>query len=39
MKEIKRLGKTVAQKVKIAIGNIVENPYLGEPLKGEFAYI
>jgi len=39
IKEIKRLGKPVAQKVKKAIGDIAENPYLGEPLKGDLADI
>lgn len=28
IKEIKKLGKPVAQKVKKAIGDIAENPYL-----------
>lgn len=39
IKEIKKLGKPVAQKVKKAIGDIAENPYLGEPLKGDLADI
>lgn len=37
IKEIKKLGKPVAQKVKKAIGDIAENPYHGEPLKGDLA--
>jgi mRNA interferase RelE/StbE len=39
IKEIKKLGKPVVQKVKIAIEDIAENPYLGEPLKGDLADI
>lgn len=39
IKEIKKLGKPIAQKVKQAIGDIAENPYLGEPLKGDLADI
>ena len=35
VKEIKKLGKQTIQKVKKAIGEIAENPYLGEPLKGD----
>ena len=33
------MGKPVAQKVKKAIGDIAENPYLGEPLKGDLVDI
>jgi mRNA interferase RelE/StbE len=39
IKEIKKLGKPVAQKVKKAIGDIAENPYLGESLKGDLEDI
>lgn len=36
---MKKLGKPVVHKVKKAIGEIAENPYLGEPLKGDLADI
>lgn len=40
IREIKKLGKSVAQKVKKAIGDIAENPYLGgESLKADLADI
>ena len=39
LKEIKKLGKQIIQKVKKAIGEIAENPYLGEPLKGDLSDI
>lgn len=39
IKEMKKLGKPVVQKMKKAIGDIAENPYLGEPLKGDLADI
>ncbi|MFZ3590120.1 hypothetical protein ACOI1C_12770 [Bacillus sp. DJP31] len=36
IKEIKKSRKPVAQKVKKAISDIAENPYLGDPLKGDY---
>ena len=39
IKEIKRLGKSTAQKVRKAIEEIAENPYRGVPLKGDLSSI
>ena len=39
IKEIKKLEKPVVQKVRKAIEEIAENPYLGEPLKGDLSDI
>lgn len=39
IKEIKKLGKPISQKVKHALCAIAENPYLGLPLSGELSAI
>lgn len=39
VKQMKKMGKPIAGKVKQTIGEIAEDPYLGTSLKGELSFL